>query len=81
MGYGAQTQCGALLTDTGLGRWHSVLPSNLGVTEVGCSELRKTWGSFSASELSHPQSHKAEQPGVETGNSNACLGQRKDVKF
>lgn len=31
-------------------------------------------------ELSHPQ-NKQNEPGAETGNSNACLGQRKGVTF
>lgn len=66
-------------TDTGLWRWHSVLPSHLGVTtEVGCSELRKTWGSFSAFHMSHTE--QAARAWKQTGNRLACLGQKKGLK-
>lgn len=48
------------MTDTGMGRRYSVLPGNLGVvTQVWCSEGRKTWGDSSAFEPSHPQTHRS----------------------
>lgn len=43
----------ALRRETGMGSQYSVPPSNGVVTEVWCSEVRKTWDNFSAFELSH----------------------------
>lgn len=76
MGYGTVY---ALMT--GMETWYSVPPSNLGVvTEVWCSEVKKTWGDFSTFELSHPQT-KRSKPGEETGNSGTCPRQRKGAHF
>lgn len=73
-------QC-APLTDTGLGRWHSVLLSNLGVTEVGCSELRKTGQLLSLNCHGHGTSGAGQEQLLSLnchghGTSGAGLGQR-----